>query len=92
MDDKFGRDIYYLRLSVTDLCNLRCVYCMPEKGVPKRSHSDMMTIEEIEEVVRASAAAVFARSVSRAASRSCAAASLTSAGAFRPYPRSRSWT
>ncbi|MDR2530663.1 MAG: GTP 3',8-cyclase MoaA, partial [Oscillospiraceae bacterium] len=36
MKDRFGRDITYMRLSVTDLCNLRCTYCMPEGGVPKR--------------------------------------------------------
>ena len=56
MNDKFGRDIYYLRLSVTDLCNLRCIYCMPEQGVEKRRHSDILSIEEIEEIVRASVA------------------------------------
>lgn len=55
MKDNFGRDISYLRLSVTDLCNLRCVYCMPESGVPKRDHEDILSIEEIEEIVRASA-------------------------------------
>lgn len=53
MKDDFGRDIYYLRLSVTDLCNLRCVYCMPEEGVGKRCHSDILSVEEIEEIVRA---------------------------------------
>lgn len=53
MEDKFGRDIYYLRLSVTDLCNLRCVYCMPEAGVSKRCHNDILSVEEIEEIVRA---------------------------------------
>ena len=37
MLDKYGREITYLRLSVTDLCNLRCRYCMPEEGVPKRT-------------------------------------------------------
>ncbi len=46
MLDRFGRDISYLRLSVTDLCNLRCRYCMPEAGVCKKAHSDMMTEEE----------------------------------------------
>lgn len=56
MRDNFGRDIYYLRLSVTDLCNLRCVYCMPKDGVEKRCHSDILSIEEIEEIVRASVA------------------------------------
>jgi cyclic pyranopterin phosphate synthase len=55
MNDGFGRDIYYLRLSVTDLCNLRCVYCMPEKGVEKWPHSDILSVEEIEEIVLASA-------------------------------------
>jgi cyclic pyranopterin phosphate synthase len=53
MKDDFGREIYYLRLSVTDLCNLRCVYCMPEEGVEKRCHSDILSVEEIEEIVRA---------------------------------------
>lgn len=56
MKDEFGRDIYYLRLSVTDLCNLRCVYCMPEDGIEKRCHSDILSVEEIEEIVRASVA------------------------------------
>lgn len=53
MRDEFGREIYYLRLSVTDLCNLRCVYCMPGQGVEKRCHCDILSIEEIEEIVRA---------------------------------------
>ncbi len=53
MKDEFGREIYYLRLSVTDLCNLRCVYCMPETGVDKRCHSEILSVEEIEEIVRA---------------------------------------
>ena len=56
MKDDFGREIYYLRISVTDLCNLRCIYCMPEDGVEKRRREDVMTIEEIEEVVRAASA------------------------------------
>lgn len=55
MRDNFQREIYYLRLSVTDLCNLRCIYCMPEGGVEKRSHSDIMSVDEIAEVVRAAA-------------------------------------
>lgn len=56
MRDKHGRDIYYLRLSVTDLCNLRCVYCMPECGIAKKPHSEILTIEELEELVRGFAA------------------------------------
>ena len=55
MKDKYGRDVYYLRLSVTDKCNLRCIYCMPEDGVKKLRHEDVMTVEEIAEIVRASA-------------------------------------
>ena len=53
MKDQFGRDIDYLRLSVTDLCNLRCRYCMPETGVQKLSHDDILSIEELTEIARA---------------------------------------
>ena len=52
MRDGYGRDINYLRLSVTDLCNLRCVYCMPAGGVEKRRHEDVLTVEELEEIAR----------------------------------------
>ena len=45
MFDSYGRNIHYLRLSVTDLCNLRCRYCMPD-GVPKLAHEDILTYEE----------------------------------------------
>jgi cyclic pyranopterin phosphate synthase len=55
MIDGFGRNIRYLRLSVTDLCNLRCVYCMPEGGVYKRGHADILSVEELESVTRAAA-------------------------------------
>ncbi len=47
MNDTLGRKITYLRLSVTDLCNLRCIYCMPEHGVPKRAHSEICSLEEL---------------------------------------------
>ena len=50
MNDRFGRKIDYLRLSVTDLCNYRCVYCMVEDGVPKRAHGDILSIEELAEI------------------------------------------
>lgn len=53
MTDPFGREITYLRLSVTDKCNLRCRYCMPEEGVALRSHDDMLTEEELLQAVRA---------------------------------------
>ena len=53
--DSFGRNINYLRISVTDRCNLRCIYCMPLEGVPQMSHSELLSYEEIQTVVRAAA-------------------------------------
>lgn len=53
MKDWYGRTIKYLRLSVTDLCSCRCVYCMGENGVPRLPHSAILSFEEIEEIVRA---------------------------------------
>ena len=53
--DSFGRSINYLRISVTDRCNLRCIYCMPLEGVPQMSHSELLSYEEIQTVVRAAA-------------------------------------
>ena len=53
--DAYNRPISYLRVSVTDRCNLRCVYCMPPQGVPWRPHADILRYEEIETVVRAAA-------------------------------------
>lgn len=55
MIDRFGRNITYLRISVTELCNLRCRYCMPEKGVCKKSHSEMLTEDEMILAVEAAA-------------------------------------
>ena len=43
MVDTYGREIYYLRLSVTDRCNLRCRYCMPAEGICKKTHQEMLT-------------------------------------------------
>ena len=56
MTDSYGREINYLRISVTDLCDLRCRYCMPADGVCKRDHSEMMDFEEIAMAVCAAAA------------------------------------
>jgi cyclic pyranopterin phosphate synthase len=53
--DSFGRSINYLRISVTDRCNLRCIYCMPPEGVPQIPHSEILSYEEIRTVVRAAA-------------------------------------
>jgi cyclic pyranopterin phosphate synthase len=53
--DTCNRPISYLRVSVTDRCNLRCVYCMPPQGVPWKPHEQILRYEEIETVVRAAA-------------------------------------
>lgn len=50
MQDHYGRTIDYLRLSVTDLCNYRCQYCMPADGVSKRQHQEILSHEEIFEI------------------------------------------
>ncbi len=54
MYDKFNRRINYLRISVTDRCNLRCVYCMPEAGIELIDHKEIISFEEIVEVVKLS--------------------------------------
>ena len=51
MHDGFGRRIEYLRISVTDKCNLRCVYCMPVEGLPWLRRDELLSYEEIAEVV-----------------------------------------
>jgi cyclic pyranopterin phosphate synthase len=53
--DSFNRPISYLRVSVTDRCNLRCVYCMSPEGMSLRRHDEILHYEEIERVVRAAA-------------------------------------
>lgn len=55
--DRFSRRIDYLRLAVTDRCNLRCVYCMPPQGVPHLDHADILTYEEILSFLRAAVGA-----------------------------------
>ena len=47
MIDKLNRNIEYLRISVTDRCNLRCVYCMPEEGVENIPHDEILSYDEI---------------------------------------------
>jgi GTP 3',8-cyclase len=56
MFDSYNRRINYLRISVTDRCNLRCTYCMPAEGIPLIQHSDILSFEEIIEVVDAALA------------------------------------
>ncbi len=53
MIDAYNRDINYLRISVTDLCNLKCKYCMPEKGIPKKEHQEILRLETIEKIAQA---------------------------------------
>lgn len=52
MKDRFGREIDYLRISITDRCNLRCVYCMPENGIVQIPHKEILTYDEIVRVCR----------------------------------------
>lgn len=55
LTDRLGRPITYLRISVTDRCNFRCVYCMPEEGIPRTTHEAIMRFEEIVAVVQEAA-------------------------------------
>jgi len=57
--DPFNRDINYLRVSLTDHCNLRCVYCMPVRGLQFAPREEVLTAPDIEKVVRAAAAIGF---------------------------------
>lgn len=53
MIDQFGRNINYLRVSLTDRCNLRCKYCMPAEGISKLDHEDILSFEEVKKIVKA---------------------------------------
>lgn len=53
--DDFGRAINYLRVSVTDRCNLRCIYCMPSEGIDKHAHQEILRYEELLLIIRAAA-------------------------------------
>jgi len=53
MHDKLGRTINYLRLSITDRCNLRCCYCMPASGVPACEHGEILRYEELLKITQA---------------------------------------
>jgi cyclic pyranopterin phosphate synthase len=52
MYDRFNRQINYLRVSVTDRCNLRCTYCMPEEGIALLKHEDILTFSEIVDFIK----------------------------------------
>ena len=49
--DRFGREINYLRVSITDRCNMRCIYCMPPEGILHRPHDQILSFEEIYRIV-----------------------------------------
>lgn len=53
MYDRFNRELDYLRISVTDRCNLRCRYCMPEEGIKLLSHADILSFDEITDFTKA---------------------------------------
>lgn len=53
MLDPYNRQINYLRISVTDRCNFRCTYCMPAEGVPLKKRKDILSFDEITEIVKA---------------------------------------
>ncbi|NTW06820.1 MAG: radical SAM protein, partial [Syntrophaceae bacterium] len=55
MLDRFNREVNYLRISVTDRCNLRCIYCMPEEGMQFKQHEDILRYEQIEQIVKEAA-------------------------------------
>lgn len=52
MLDRYNRRINYLRISVTDRCNFRCTYCMPAEGLPLKPHNEILSFEEIVEIVK----------------------------------------
>lgn len=57
LEDRYNRKIDYLRISVTDRCNLRCIYCMPEYGILQKDPQEILTFEEITKVVQLSISA-----------------------------------
>lgn len=61
MKDSFNREINYLRISLTDRCNLRCVYCMPMRGLTFVPNAELLQVEEIETIVKAAAKVGFSK-------------------------------
>ena len=52
--DKFGRTFDYLRIAINEKCNLRCIYCMPEEGIPFKPSNELLNTEEIKRIVKIS--------------------------------------
>ena len=50
--DPFGREMNYLRLAITNRCNLRCLYCMPTEGIPLNSRDSILQFEEMEKLIK----------------------------------------
>jgi cyclic pyranopterin phosphate synthase len=55
MFDTYNRQINYLRIAVTDRCNLRCTYCMPEAGIKLKTHAEILPYEKIVDIAAAAA-------------------------------------
>lgn len=55
MRDRYNREISYMRISLTDRCNFRCEYCMPEEGIEKTTHEDIISLEEVVRIVKTAA-------------------------------------
>ncbi|HSK66519.1 MAG TPA: radical SAM protein, partial [Anaerolineales bacterium] len=53
--ESFGRAITYLRISLTDRCNLRCVYCMPQEGLQWQAREEQLSVEELVQIVKTAA-------------------------------------
>lgn len=90
MIDGAGRNITYLRLSVTDLCDLRCRYCMAEEGVEKRPHGALCSFEELQSFAAAAARLGVKKYASPAVSPWPAGASWICAPCCGPSPAWRS--
>ena len=90
MNPPAGQTVDYLRLSVTDRCNYRCVYCMPPEGVPFKPHEEILSYEDMAFFVRGGGRSwASPRCGSPAASRWCARACPTWCGMIRAIPEIR---
>lgn len=86
MKDQYGRTVDYLRLSVTDLCNYRCRYCMPPEGVEKLPHSSILSLEEYVEIAAPPWDSALRRFASPAVSRWCRRGIVELCRALRAIP------
>ena len=89
--DRFGREINYLRISVIDHCNLRCVYCMPLRGLSFIPSPELLTAAEIERVAEAAVSVGFRKFRLTGGSPPCAPTSWRSWSGSRPSTAWRTW-